>query len=263
MPSADAKDLMRSLIADKYGGNPEWKDESERLFGPQEASAQWHEFEKDGIIPPPESDLTFVSVSANIPTQELAMFQADLLTRRGKSKFIVGDIADLGVHPFIEKFVKPKVSELHSFDYLRWNASELPLPDGIADIVIDRKGALWHVAYNFKDPRLLIDTFNGYHRILKPGGSLVVDNIKGFTTYVAGLSAARQADIVIKTLSGAPLSEIYPDAPMQYEPSTIYEIRRLALALPDNMKLITTISEYFDIKDFGEGALSVKIFTKK
>ena len=40
MPSADANDLMRSLIADKYGGNPEWKAERERLFGPQEASAQ-------------------------------------------------------------------------------------------------------------------------------------------------------------------------------------------------------------------------------
>jgi len=255
--------FMRDQIIHKYEGDPDWKAESDRLFGPNEASALWHTLEDAHIIPPPEKDVAVLSVSANVPTHELAMFRADLLTRKGKSKFIVGDMARLSVHPFIANLVKPYTSELHTFDYVTWDATKLPIPDNSTDILFDRKGALWHIAQNFGDPDMLIGAFDGYYKVLKPGGSVVVDNIGGYTTYIASLPPERKTDIVIKSLTNVPLSEVYPDAPMQYEPSTIDVIARLALDMKDNRRLIEAIEGKFDITELGEGVLSVKLFTKK
>ena len=263
MTSKNAFDIMKDRIRDKYEGDPEWKAESDRLFGPEEASALWHELEKSHIIPEPEADVNIVSVSANIPTHELAMFKADLLTRKGKSRFVIGDISELRVKTFIDELVEPYTTFRNRFAYIRWDAYNLPVPDSSADVIFDRKGALWHIAHNYRDTQKLIETFKEYHRILKPGGSLVVDNIGGFEAYLKGLSRERQLEIALKTLSGIRFSDIYPDAPMQYEPSTIDKIRTLALAVSDNTELIITIEDLFEIQDIGEGALSVKIFTKK
>lgn len=241
-----------------------WKEDSDRLFGPGEALVIWWFMQKAGLIPDRAAGIVFLSPTANIPTHELTMWQTDSLTRKGKSLFLVGDLLpELDPRAFLGQ------SDLsdgkgHRLAFFRWDAETLPIKPNSADIIWDRKGWVWHLAADIKDNARLVRAFKKYQRLLKSGGSLILDANDRFDEYLEKISLTERCrftrQMYLDNMGAFPKSrpsQYYPGSPIgQYERSTVEQIDRL------NFDLWAELENLFNIQDIGEGIFKHRVLTK-
>ncbi|MDP3725771.1 MAG: class I SAM-dependent methyltransferase [bacterium] len=239
-----------------------WKKETDLIFGPEQVKNLYQLMQKREIIPPPDKEIVFLSPTANIPTHEISFFEKDKETRRAKGLFLVGDISELE----LQQDQVQRTSQDHHFQYFRWDAEHLPIKDRSVDVIWDRKGWLWHCA-NRKDIERLLETFQQYQKLLKDGGSIIVDNIPGYEQLVENLSAGEQMKILwIKLLAISRIKKIkhsdtFPKRSTQYEPSTVDKIRQIKSY--ENVDILRKLAEWFEIFDIGQGIERVLIFKKR
>ncbi|TSC85971.1 MAG: hypothetical protein G01um10147_1038 [Microgenomates group bacterium Gr01-1014_7] len=183
---------VKEGITKKYTGKlytpaGSWKEDSDILFTPNDAVYVWRLLHKAGIIPNTQKDLVFISPSANQPTQEAAIWLDERKRDRPRTTFLAGDL--LQTNPYcLMQAVQPLQNENHKFAYFRWDAEYLPVAPNSADIIWDRKGWIWHCVNDLKDKTRLRNTFDAYWNILKPGGSLVLDNMNQYADYFRNLN---------------------------------------------------------------------------
>lgn len=249
-----------------------WKEDSDRVFRPEDAVLVWHQLRDLGFLPPQGQSITFISPSANIPTHEAAIFEVEKRFRnQGEDiEFITGDLAHISGELLIKHLPKPELNAI--FTYQRWDAENLPLDPNSANVIWDRKGYFWHCAEwireNKQSPERLMAILREYQSILKPGGIIVIDavpfhsilevlkpnNIKPFINAIL-----KQA--MSSHYRGVSPSQMLPDTHGQYEESTVQQIDKLSKRLGHN--IWEDIGKYFEIVDVGAGLYKVRVLRKK
>lgn len=255
---------MKERIRAQYEGRRAfkegaWKAESDALITPEVIREIYHLLKDKGAIPPAENEFIFVSPTANIPTHEATLFTEDSHTRTGSSKFFVGDISRVEV-PLDD--VSKKTAN-GTFQYFRWDAEHLPLKDETVDVIWDRKGWLWHLAMDGSSNKVL-KAFTQYYRLLKPGGSIVVDaileNPRAMKSVIAiTRTAIKELSFKLRGKKFQP-SDTQPYEQRQYEPSTIWALRT---HMSGEMSIRRELQYMFDITYVGEGRARVCVFTKR
>ena len=157
-------------IRNIYDGGHDWKRSADWHFTPKVAAGLYKDLVAADVIPAPEKDFVFVSTSANIPTHEMVFFDEDRARRTAFSLFLVGDISEIPMRVGYKRKERGKAS----FHYVLWDAEKLPLPNDFADTIFDRKGCLWYAARDLSLERFL-GVIAEYERVLKPGGSIILD----------------------------------------------------------------------------------------
>lgn len=169
-----------------------WKERYDRVFGPTQAVQVWREIRKMGILPDVTRDLTFISPTSNIPTHEIAIWRDEISQRTGTTRFLIGDLISIpSIGRQLEE-IKPYLSDNHRFNYLQWNAEQLPVENQSVDVIWDRKGWLWHCANieiaserkGYVDTlrtrqvrrKKLQEALSEYNRILRVGGMIIIDS---------------------------------------------------------------------------------------
>lgn len=247
--------LLRGLIKDLmsgYSGDGDhllstWKEESDKLFGKTQAVKVWELLDVHNFLPDINNGLVLASLSGNNFSHEMALWQYENKRRLGSQKFIVSDL----VAPNLSVI---RQDDLPTFHVLRADGFSPPLKDNSIDVFWSRKGELWYAAFY----ESMYDDFGGLTnqvlkdicRTVKPGGILVLDSIKGFWEYRSSLDLNRSNS------ESNDLSLRFPNAPDQYEPSTIDMIN---IADPSVWELA---QEQFDIFDIGEGSTQVRVLRK-
>lgn len=260
---------LKAKIAETYGrrgmfSEYSWKADSDRFFGPTQAVEVWGLLSDAGLSPSIDSDLVFVSPTANIPTHEVAIWQAGSATRRGSNLFLCGDMLPIKPNHILKQTFLLGSSE-HRFCYFRWDAEALPLRPGSVDVIWDRKGWLWHCAEDSRDKLRLAEAFRSYYDLLKGNGCLVLDNNQD-VAYL-GLSIlnainikrlTRDALIKFRIMPRCRPSELYPEALVsQYEKSTVDVVTER------DPRIWNRLSELFDIRDIGSGPLATRVLVRK
>ena len=253
-------ELIRSY---ELGGiYSDWKNLADHKFGTLESQKVYDNLDACGIIPKKNENLVFISPSASIPTHEFAMWQKDSSTRIGKNNFLIGDISQ--INP-VSVTQRTNFSNHYIFQYLRMDAEAMPFPDNFADIIWDRKGALWHKAYESENLEQVLELLLKYHEILKPGGSVVIDAIDGFAEHLKSLSHVDLRRMIRNRheckLRNIPLnfSNYLPKDIPQFEESTVDLIRQIDPNFHNN----NTIKSKFKIKEIGKNKLKICVFKKK
>ncbi len=251
-------DECKQALMDGYRQYPEWKIDSDKLFGPDQAQAVWSTIQK--YLTPSDHPLVVVGVSENIPTHMAAMYQLAGNDDNEKVHFLAGDIARFELTQFAQqeqRLSKPSKSTFHGF---QWDAEHLPFARGSIDVLFDRAGWLWHCAKEYKDETRLMNTFIQYYELLKPGGILVIDAVEGFKQYEQSLDYQTRRQIRAKMQSGVYYrpSALYTNPPGQYQPSTIDVIQEVVSA-----DFWFYIERFFTIAHCGEGVTKVMVLKKK
>lgn len=260
---------LKAAIVDTYGSGGIfsegfWKADSDRLFGPTEAVKVWELLSDAGLIPSIDSNLVFVSPTANIPTHEIAIWKDDSRTRGGSSLFLCGDILSLKPNQLVKQASFPGSVE-HRFCYFRWDAEALPLRPGSVDVILDRKGWIWHCAKDSKNKLRLAEAFKSYHGLLKKNGCLVLDNNQD----VAYLRLSILNTTNIRRLMGGILAEfrIRPrPRPSELYPGTLvsqYEASTVDVVDGRDPQIWTDLQKLFSIQDIGSGSLKTRVLIRK
>jgi hypothetical protein len=205
-----------------------WKLNSDEHFTPEVVRGVYRNLVDAGVIPSPENDFLFVSPTANVPTHETTLFNQDQKTRTGKATFLVGDMCPT---PLCPESISKK-TDTGSFQYFRWDAETLPIKPGVADMIWDRKGWLWHAARDLSPERFIL-ALHRYYEILKTGGSLVIDHAD---------RAATKANL-------------------EFEASTVRVIRECQI--PRSPDLEDTARIMFEVKVVGTGLGRVNVMRKR
>jgi hypothetical protein len=262
-PEMHAKESDKDEIADKYEARgrekPRWKARADGLYGADDVRKTFDALSAAGVIPPPDKDFVFVSASSNLPTHERLIFDADQQTRRGKVRFIAGDISEIEA-PADLKSVTTKTG---SFQFFRWDAERLPVAPASVDLVWDRKGWLWHNATTFQKPARWLASLMAYAATLKPGGAVVIDHPPGWTElkrHDYGSIGALDEPGVREAAERASKATGKTVAP-QFEPSTVDQVDRMAWETGTNVWQL--VAQHFEIIDVGEGASRMRILKKK
>lgn len=242
-----------------------WKEDSDKLFGPSQAVAVWTNLKDKGFIPDDTKNIVFVSPNANLPTHEVAIWQTDQETRKGKSLFLASDMLNIqttGTDQFLRKVCSYQ-SPQSRFQYFLGDVERLPIQAGKVDVLWDRKGLLWHLAFRcitnmdaYEANKLrfrLQMTFGIYGLLLRPKGCLVIDSIDGFKDYLQGLNDEEG----LREVTDHRPSIMFPNAPGQYEPSTVDHITD---AYPQIWDRLSTV---YDIEDIGLGTLKTRVLRKR
>ncbi|MBI2022050.1 hypothetical protein HYS93_04210 [Candidatus Daviesbacteria bacterium] len=246
-----------------------WKSDSDRLFGPLQTVAVWQNLIDASLVPVLDTRLVFVSPTAAEPTHELAIWQFERARQRPKSHFLVGDIRQIDPNSTYPNLCFSTVLDeagscrrgAIGFQYFRWDAERLPIAPGAVNVLWDRKGWLWHLANDIKDPQRLWENFRRYHRILVKDGILVIDAIEGFDRSLTDGQRRKLHQMYEEFQKGEVEkylpSDIFPDPPGQYEHSTVDLISKCD---PDIWNKLPWL---FAIKDVGEGVEKVRVLVKK
>lgn len=255
-------DSVKGDIRFGYENFPEWKEDSDRLFGPEQAKRVWSNLSESGFLPPLGNDILVMGVSENIPTHLVAIWRDEILSRRGKVNFIAGDMGRYSVKELLDKEVKPYLTDDHHFSIVQWDAENLPVLDGKVNVIFDRAGWLWHCAREFGDQERLLDTLIQYYKKLTIGGIVVIDSIDGFGEYLRSMDSDKLETYMSKLRSETYLrpSEVLENPPGQYQPSTVDAIK---VSINDADYFWNCVSGFFEIHDIGEGVEKVRILKKK
>lgn len=182
----DNKSELEYLVEDirtKYSTSEDihsWKLESDMITTPEMMLQSWQSLKAQGILPSFESDLIFVSPTANYPTHEVAIYKNEITERQGKILFLVGDISDVNPSPLLHEN-QIQNNQYQQFHYFKWNANALPISNQSVDVIWDRKGWLWHLAENAKflsegeGRQMVLSAFDQYFQLLSNKGVLIVD----------------------------------------------------------------------------------------
>jgi SAM-dependent methyltransferase len=149
---------------------------------------------QEGILPTPDkaNGFTFFSPSANQGSYEYAFAKTveDSLTDASEKKplFIAADMFGTGdrenfVPGFRNNELRPEDFKHVVFQKVSAEAERIPLPEASVDVVWDRLGALWHtqskrISLNISSDQEVQDLLEGYKRVLKPTGCVIIDSAK-------------------------------------------------------------------------------------
>lgn len=234
-----------------------WKEQSDRKFSPADARCVYRLLQQNRIIPPPEHDMVFLSPTANKPTHEIAMWQEDLLTRQGRTHFMAGDLI---IQPDYYQIIPPSPDPLrHRFTLEAMNAFELDNPDQSVDLLWDRKGWLWYCTRMPASRPFIEQAFDEYKRVLKPGGSIVIDAIEGYKYDRSAINNWKgnqiDDDFHFQRPPRFTPEELYVRDVAQYEESTVDLMRTYAPAM---WLQLATLCQ---IQMIGEGRQRVCVLT--
>lgn len=221
-------DRFKRDILSTYTDRHLWKLNSDEHFTPEVVRGVYRNLADADVIPKPEKDFLFVSPTANVPTHEVTFFSEDQKTRTGQAEFLVGDICPTPLGPESVS----KRTETGTFQYFRWDAESLPIKPGVADMIWDRKGWLWHAARDLSPQRFIL-ALHRYYEILKSGGSVVIDHA----------------------------SKVATETRLEFEPSTAKIIRDFQT--PKSPDLKDTIRIMFSTRVVGTGLGRVKVMRKR
>lgn len=243
--------IRKILLKAEYNGflhfsENSWKEDTDELITPDVITQIYTLLYLEGFIPSFNKDFIFLSPSSHIPTNEEQIFELDATQRRRKGLFIVTDLRHIS-------FPTPALKKNNShFAMLQANVNRLPFLSNSVDMIWDRKGGIWH-SYNFWYPFSVYKLLSKYHRLLKPGGVVVLDALEGRPTL-----RVRSISDVIRILQ---LSEIRPsdlfEATEQYESSSAEVFDHLP------KKEQRKIKKYFTQKIIGEKKTRVMVLQKR
>lgn len=250
-------DETKKAMVRAYPEFPGWKEDADKLFGPKEVVKVWSSISE--FLPPPERDLVVLGVSENIPTHLAAIWNQAIGERSGRVIFLVGDIGVFPVEDLLNREIKPKIDERHTFDVFQWDAENLPVKPGSVDVIFDRTGWLWHCIREYKDEDRLVDSLIRYNQLLKKDGVVVIDAIEGFDEFFKSLPKKEREQAEEKIRRGVLRpSEIFKKAPGQYQPSTVDVMTK-----GTGEDFWFYVGRFFEIKDIGEGVTRVRVLKKK
>ena len=235
-----------------------WKQDSDKLFTPEQVRGLYHEMAERKIIPDKDQDFVFVSPTANIPTHERTFFEEDQKERKGRGTFLVGDISRLNV----DAADFQKISETGVFQYFRWDAEYLPIKNGSVDMLWDRKGWLWYLAEK-NDSQRFMETIQQYYDLLRDGGCVVVDNINWYEKYaksMGGNAVLRSEFLMLLGASG--LVQTRPSILIPHPQATEYERSTTDAMARMHYEVDEDLFKKFEMSTMGSGAGRVRIMRK-
>jgi len=224
-------------------GGRAWKADADKMFTPADAVIVFQNLEKIDLLPPRTEALHIASISSNVPTLEIGVFDALQAQRAGKVTFIAGDLTHLEIGKDDERFKR------EGFHIVQWDAQHLPLVDHTLHVIYDKKGALWHFAKKEMPQVEFLEILRQLKDKLKPSGIIVIDNfdyneVDEFFFNDWGFLAGQEQERYMN--------------PYQTEPSTVQTITRTY-----GEWIWKKISKIFGIIDVGDGIHSVRVLKVK
>jgi len=181
------KEALNESMVHKYSGKyaERWKKSNDEDYYNEEweqnAASIFEQLIEDNFLP--RKEVAILSPTANTATNEKNIEK--ILKKKGiGSKFFAGDIAK----------VSPEITDSpDQIPFARMDAYTLPFKDDQFNLILDKKGAIWQLAYklyksdvyNQEDgKKLLVTLLDEYFRVLKDDGLVVIDSMESL--YVPG-----------------------------------------------------------------------------
>jgi hypothetical protein len=167
----------------------EWKSYSDRLYAPQDAVESWRQASE---LLNPDTDLTFLSLTAHSGSHEAAIFLEESALRPDrKVSFILSDAQNWGPSEWLA-YTQQHQSENHQITQMRLNAKDALQQFGpsATDVIWDRLGYIWYTAASADRKGDLarqrtLEVLSMYNELLKPNGIVIFDAATKHMSYDA------------------------------------------------------------------------------